>query len=86
MAQQTSLHDVPLGGTHATLNQLLAEFMVLADALDMPDSERAGILGVSLETWPVWSPATQVPERHAEYRRRLAYALPLMRRTLRNRG
>lgn len=65
-----------------SLDDLLAEFTSLADRLDMPDRERAGILGVTLETWPVWSPATQMPERHVEYRRRLEYALPLMRRSL----
>jgi len=71
MAQQT-----------ISLDELLGEFRSLADRLDMPDSERAGIMGVSVETWPVWSAAGQGPERLAEYRRRLEYALPLMRRSL----
>jgi hypothetical protein len=71
MEQQTS-----------TLDDLVADFTTLADRLGMPDSERAGIMGVNLETWPVWSPFTQMPERRAEYRRRLEYALPLMRRSL----
>jgi hypothetical protein len=65
-----------------SLDDLVAEFSQLADQLNMPDSERAGIMGVSMEVWPVWSPATQLPDRHAEYRRRLQYALPLMRRSL----
>ncbi len=78
-------------GAHAdpssmTLEQLFAEFTRLADLLHMPDSERAGILGVSTEDWLVWSPDLQKPDRHVEYRRRLNYALPLMCRSLATRG
>lgn len=66
----------------SSLDELVAEFSTLADQLGMPDSERAGILGVSADAWRDWTPATPIPERRAEYQRRLLYALPLMRRSL----
>ncbi len=76
------MRDGPPISEGATLAHLMADFTRLADALNMPGVERAGILGVSLDAWPHWSPDSVLPERQAEYRRRLEYALPLMRRTL----
>jgi hypothetical protein len=64
----------------------LAEFLVLADRLQMPDSERQGILGISEELWPAVA-ATRVDSaevRTEEFRRRLGYILPLMRRAVEN--
>ncbi len=82
MPQPLSTQGAPTTPPHMTLEQLFAEFTRLADLLRMPDSERAGILGVSMEDWLVWTPVSQNPDRHAEYLRRLNYAMPLMCRSL----
>lgn len=64
----------------------LTEFLSLADALQMPDSERQGILGVDAEDWPaVAAMRADMPEIGTEtFRRRLGYILPLMRRAVAN--
>ena len=65
-----------------------AEFMAIADHLDMPVEERRGVLGVSAELWnqvvTLRGGATLL--EGPQYIRRLGYAVPLMRRTLANRG
>ena len=65
----------------------LTEFLALADRLDMPESERQGILGVGEDDWKalasirIDSAAIATPG----FRRRLDYVLPLMRRAVANR-
>ncbi len=65
----------------------LTEFLSLADKLDMPESERQGILGVSEDGWGALA-ANQVDSAvllTEEFRRRLEYVLPLMRKAATNR-
>lgn len=64
----------------------MAEFLALADQLKMPESERQNILGISEADWPaiVGDPADSTENGTDEFRRRLAYILPLMRRAVAN--
>ncbi len=73
-----------IGQSEVSLEALFDSFCEVADALDMPQAERAGILGVALVDWPDWCLADQTAERRTELRRRLAYALPLMQTSLEN--
>ena len=68
------------------MRENLAEFLSLADALQMPDSERQGILGIDAAEWPaVTALDADVAEIGTEsFRRRLGYILPLMRRAVAN--
>ncbi len=73
-------HETPDPG----LTDLISHFLRLADELEMPVSERAGILGIGEEEWPSWADTADADPRRASFHRRLAYALPLMQRTLDN--
>ena len=69
-----------------SLERLLESFCDVADRLEMPETERAGILGIAMQDWPLWSLAEEPQTRWAELARRLSYALPLMRLALANRS
>jgi hypothetical protein len=64
----------------------LTEFLALADRLQMPETERQGILGLYAEDWPNVAeiPRDAPAVRTEEFRRRLRYILPLMRRAVAN--
>ena len=65
----------------------LTEFLALADRLEMPESERQGIFGVSEDGWEALA-AHRIDlavVMTAEFRRRLDYILPLMRKAVTNR-
>ena len=69
------------------VSESLAEFLALADRLQMPDSERQGILGIAPASWPAIAAgeAGGAEIGTEEFRRRLRYILPLLRRALANR-
>lgn len=60
----------------------MAEFLRLADDLDMPEAEQRGILGLSPEAFAAWHGGTVADQQPvaAALPRRLAYSLPLVRR------
>ena len=71
-------HDHPVDA----LDDRFACFMDLADRLDMPGSERAGILNVFEGELVAGTKALRA--REAEVLRRMSYAIGLMQRQLRN--
>lgn len=70
------------GSQGSLLDDRFADFMDLADKLDMPGAERAGILDV-FEGELVMGPSA-LRAREAEVLRRLTYAIGLMQRQLQN--
>jgi hypothetical protein len=68
----------------SSLPDQISHFLRLADALDMPVAERAGILGISEAEWPDWADTADADPRRSSFQRRLTYILPLMQRSLDN--
>ena len=65
------------------LSASFREFLRLADLLALDDAERRAILGMTAAAWTAWRdghPLHETAAPTAAFERRMAYALPLMRR------
>lgn len=65
------------------LSSSFREFLHLADLLTLDDAERRAILGMTAAAWAAWRdghPMRAAAAPTAAFERRMAYALPLMRR------